>query len=125
MAVAAENLPDGAGALMHVVSALITMILMTNLTQFSWWSVRHKKGLTTWNKYGPVFLLILATLLTPMNTMYELLIELNLVEWDKTVENWTYYPGIYGGYFIMFCGIAWTTNLPGKLRAFFRAQRRG
>ena len=40
------------------------LALMTNILQFAWWKCKAKKGLTGhWERYGPCYLLIIATLL--------------------------------------------------------------
>lgn len=39
------------------------LALMTNILQFAWWKCKAKKVEGHWNKFGPCYLLIIATIL--------------------------------------------------------------
>ena len=62
-AVAANNVPGGLVSFFHGLQVAIMLALMTNITQFAWWKVKGKKGLTHWAQFGPCYLLLVATVL--------------------------------------------------------------
>lgn len=49
--------------LFHGLQVAIMLALMTNILQFSWWKCKAKKVEGHWNKFGPCYLLIIATIL--------------------------------------------------------------
>ena len=73
-AVAANNVPTGLVDFFHGLQVAIMFGLMTNITQFAWWTVRRKakayasrnRGgprLTHWGIYGPVYIILFASVL--------------------------------------------------------------
>jgi hypothetical protein len=63
-AVAANNVPGGLVDLFHGIQVAIMLALMTNILQFAWWKCKAKKGLNGhWERYGPCYILIIATIL--------------------------------------------------------------
>ena len=63
-AVAANNVPGGLVDLFHGLQVAIMLALMTNILQFAWWKCKAKKGLTGhWERYGPCYILMVATCL--------------------------------------------------------------
>lgn len=65
-AVAANNVPSGLVDLFHGIQVAVMLALMTNILQFAWWKCKAKKGIPAghhWDRYGPCYLLIVATVL--------------------------------------------------------------
>jgi hypothetical protein len=63
-AVAANNVPGSLIDLFHGIQVAIMLALMTNILQFAWWKCKAKKNIDGhWNRYGPCYLLMLATVL--------------------------------------------------------------
>jgi hypothetical protein len=63
-AVAANNVPGGLVDLFHGLQVAIMLALMTNILQFAWWKCKAKKGLTGhWERFGPCYVLMVATVL--------------------------------------------------------------
>jgi len=64
-AVAANNVPTSLVDLFHGLQVAIMLALMTNILQFAWWKCKAKKGIPEghWNRYGPCYLLMIATVL--------------------------------------------------------------
>ncbi len=50
--------------LFHGLQVAIMLALMTNIIQFAWWKCKAKKGVEGhWNRFGPCYLLMIATVL--------------------------------------------------------------
>lgn len=63
-AVAANNVPSSLVDLFHGIQVAVMLALMTNILQFAWWKCKAKRGIEGhWNKFGPCYLLIIATCL--------------------------------------------------------------
>jgi hypothetical protein len=63
-AVAANNVPGGLVDLFHGLQVAIMLALMTNILQFAWWKCKAKRGIDGhWDRYGPCYLLLVATCL--------------------------------------------------------------
>ena len=61
-AVAASNVNGGLVAFFHGVQVAVMMSLMTNILQFAWWKLKKKKG-THWQRKGPLWILLLASIM--------------------------------------------------------------
>ena len=129
-AVAANNVPGGLVSFFHGLQVAIMLALMTNITQFAWWKVKGKKGLTHWAQFGPCYLLLVATVLVMIQPTSMLVIG----SWDSidnfffdgddnpsaltpnTTIGWLIQIfGTYLGFFIMFVGVFWATSLHTKI----------
>lgn len=48
----------------HGIQVAVTFAMMTNITQFAWWTCsKNRKGMRHFQKFSPVYLLILSTVL--------------------------------------------------------------
>ena len=129
-AVAANNVPGGLVSFFHGLQVAIMLALMTNITQFAWWTVTSKKGLSLWAQFGPCYLLLVATVLVMIQPTSMLVIG----SWDSidnfffdgddnpsaltpnTTIGWLIQIfGTYLGFFIMFVAVFWATNLHTKI----------
>lgn len=61
-AVAAGNVNGGLVSFFHGVQVAVMLMLMTNIIQFAYWSVkRTRRGKGHWHQFRPVYLITLAT----------------------------------------------------------------
>ena len=129
-AVAANNVPGGLVSFFHGLQVAIMLALMTNITQFAWWKVKSKKGLSHWAQFGPCYLLLVATVLVMIQPTSMLVIG----SWDSidnfffdgddnpsaltpnTTIGWLIQIfGTYLGFLLMFVAVFWATNLHTKI----------
>lgn len=130
-AVAANNIPGGLIDFFHALQVAIMFGLMTNILQFAWWKCKAKKNLEPghWNRYGPCYILMIATVLVLVQPTCLLIItswDLNNFFFDGDDDPSALVPntviGIliqvfctYGGFIFMFWGVVWATNLHIKI----------
>lgn len=144
-AVAAGSVNGGLVDFFHGVQVAVMLALMTNVTQFAWWKCKAKKVDGHWDKFGPVYLLMLATVLVLVQPTCMLVIGswgLNNFFFDydddaatskvgaslvpNTLIGWMIQIfGTYVGFIIMFTGVVWSTNLHKKIAKKWARIRRG
>lgn len=75
-AVAAGNVNGGLVQFFHGLQVAIMMTVMTNVVQFAWWTVKRKRKneKVHCKKYGPVYLLLVASVLVCVQPMSMLVI---------------------------------------------------
>jgi hypothetical protein len=136
-AVAANNVPGGLVEFFHGVQVAIMLALMTNITQFAWWKVKTKKHLTHWAQYGPVYLLLVASILVMIQPTCMLVIgswDLSNFFFDGDDNTNALVPntpigiviqifGTYLGFLLMFVAVFWATQLHTKMMKKWNALR--
>lgn len=134
----------------HGIQVAVTFAMMTNITQFAWWTCKRNRKGTHLQKYLPVYLLLISTILVNIQPLLMLVFS----SWpcadpynDATpplspcVENWIFkgsntylFPtttggwmvqifGTYLGFLLMFVGVFQATNLHTKIRKKWRSIR--
>lgn len=135
-AVAAGNVNSGLVDFFHGIQVAIMLALMTNIMQFAWWKVKNKsKNLSHWGKFGPVYVLAIATVLVLIQPTCMLVISSWDIEnffFDHDDESNALVPnttlglmiqifGTYLGFIFMFWGVVWATNLHIKIARKWKA----
>lgn len=153
---AANNVPGSLIDLFHGIQVAIMLALMTNILQFAWWKCKAKKNVDGhWNRYGPCYLLMAATVLVLIQPTCMLVIGAYGSDDDCDPENPQHHGmenfffegddtqslvpdttvgwmiqifGTYLGFIFMFTGVVWSTNLHKKIAkkwTIIQANRRG
>lgn len=130
-AVAANNVPTGLVDFFHGIQVAITFALMTNVVQFAWWTVKSKKrpSWTHWDRYGPVYVLMVSTCLVMVQPTCMLVISswgIDNFFFDNSSNPNALVPNTltgwmiqvfctYLGYILLFIGVFWATQLHKKI----------
>jgi len=121
----------------YALELLVSAVLLTNITQFGYWRTvaRRAKGTTHWQRWGPVHLLWLATVMSLCQPMAVLLIYVGGVNYPKS-KMWhsgSWWPNTPHGIFLLFLkylgmalltvGVVQVTDLKTKLMKKWREMR--
>lgn len=123
----------------HAIQLAVTFGVMSNIVQFSWWTCKRTRKGNHWAKFGPVYLLMIATVLVMVqptyfvvqgaykwpnafihkdaNSKYNFLFPNTLLGWMVQIFC------TYLGYLFMFIGVCQTTQLHKKLGKKWRQAR--
>ena len=123
----------------HTFSLVLTAVVLTNLTQFVWQKASVKPGVHShWQRYGPTYLLALATPLIladqvrhalqdaniwpqPSSSMYQDDCDTSAFNWCLTTVGWIFTIfATYTGFSLMVISVLWQTRFITKLkRAYY------
>jgi len=121
----------------YALELLVSAVLMTNITQFGYWRTAAKRlsGKTHWQRWGPVHMLLIATVFSLCQPMAVLLIYVGGVGYpgSKMWHSGSWWPntshGIlllvmkYLGIVFLTVGVAQVTGVHHKLRKRWRELR--
>jgi len=125
----------------HAIQLAVTFGVMSNIAQFSWWTCKRTRKGSHCAKFGPVYLLLLATVLVMVQPTY--FVVQGAYHWQNafihksadakynflfpnTAIGWIVQIFCtYLGYLLMFTGVIQTTQLHKKIGKKWREQRRG
>lgn len=135
----------GAKAFSHTFSLAFTLAILTNLAQYFAWKGNTRRG-THWQRYGPAWLLVIATPLVCADMTRHCLQDSGI--WTGESSR-MYRPGCgpvsglhgilclsvtglvfsilftYSGFILMITAVVWSSGLRGKLRAAWGELRAG
>eukprot|EP00746_Dinoflagellata_sp_MGD_P003104 gnl/MRDRNA2_/MRDRNA2_106051_c0_seq1.p2 gnl/MRDRNA2_/MRDRNA2_106051_c0~~gnl/MRDRNA2_/MRDRNA2_106051_c0_seq1.p2 ORF type:complete len:133 (+),score=20.28 gnl/MRDRNA2_/MRDRNA2_106051_c0_seq1:360-758(+) len=100
----------------YALELLVSAVLLTNITQFGYWRTvkRRANGKTHWERWGPVHLLTLATVMSLCQPMAVLLIYVGGVNYprSKMWHSGSWWPNTPHGIFLLllkYLGMAFLT----------------
>jgi len=142
-------------AFFHGLQVAITMTVMLNIVQYAYWTCLSRRQHVTkhWDKYGPVYLLMVAAVLVTVQPMMILIIgswypgkdgpdgcnanpekwPCHNAFWDNTATN-SFFPNqasgwliqvfcTYVGYILLVVGVVQATDMVNKMKRTWRMAR--
>lgn len=131
-----QEIPKELDHLFYALEPLVTGVLMTNILQSAYHKACKRTG-THWQKWGPVYLILIANVLVMIMPMAVLFIYVGEVGYPGS-KMWTggsfmpnqphgifFYILKWIGMFLLIIGVVQVTNLNEKIRADWRRIRSG
>ncbi|GLC35409.1 hypothetical protein PLESTB_000567700 [Pleodorina starrii] len=126
----------GAKAFSHTFSLALTLAILTNLAQYTAWKALGRSG-THWQRFGPAWLLVIATPLMCADLMRHCLQDSDIWTgpssrmyrdhcgpvsglhgfWCLSITGWLFsIVFTYSGFVLLVTAVLWSSNLIAKLR---------
>jgi len=124
----------------HAIQLAVTFGIMSNIVQFAWWTCQRTRKGSHWARLGPVYILMLATVLVMVQPTYFVIQgayhwENAFIHKDANAKYNFLFPNTllgwmvqifctYLGYLLMFVGVCQSTQLHTKIARRWRQVRR-